>query len=118
MALNQNCSLDHFADRVTPHHKPWMLAKFFFSCSNLTTANPKKLQTKNPTYSALFVFLHQTSRPRLRQDMWTTLFSITLVISVALSFAAIIMDTIKGRQFPSLIFFAGEANDLGGLRVC
>ncbi|MGE5166183.1 MAG: hypothetical protein ACM3IH_19470 [Sphingobacteriales bacterium] len=28
--------------------------------------------------------------------MWTTLFTLTLVISVALSFAAIVMDNIRG----------------------
>jgi hypothetical protein len=31
--------------------------------------------------------------------MWTTLFAITFVIAVALSFAAIVTDTIKGGKF-------------------
>jgi hypothetical protein len=35
-------------------------------------------------------------RQRGADAMWSTLFAITFVIAVALSFAAIVMDTIKG----------------------
>jgi len=80
---------------------------------SLRPASPHQIQKKSqnktfiralrkfdPIQSLLLRCLHQTSRARPRQRgadaMWSTLFTITFVIAVALSFAAVVMDYANG----------------------